>query len=95
MRTILHAFTRPVWTPEADESRYLNTIAVATFLILPLWGKGYFSFMGANPVLTLNVVGWVVYLAVYGKRLRLRGELGRMILGPALFFWLLFSVRWW
>lgn len=95
MKTFLRVFTRPVWTPEADESRYLNTLVVATFLILPLWGRGYVNFMGPNPVLVINVAAWLVYLTVYGKRLRRRGELGRMILGPTVFFGLLLGVCWW
>ena len=69
-------------------------LAVVTFLILPLWGHGHLKFMGPNPVMVAQVLGWILYLVLFGKRLRHRGELGRMIIAPALFFALLvFGVR--
>jgi hypothetical protein len=82
----LHALNRSLWSPEADEMRYVSVLAVVTFLILPLWGHGHLKFMGPNPVMVAQVLAWILYLVLFGKRLRHRGELGHLIIGPTLFF---------
>jgi hypothetical protein len=88
----MRALVRPIWTPEADESRFLLGINIIMFLIMPLWGKGILTFMGTNPVLVTFAVGWIVYLILFWKRLRHRGELGRVIVAPAVFIALLLGV---
>ena len=85
----MNVFNRPVWTPEPKELRFLQGIGVLSFLIMPLWGKGWLHFMGHNPVMLLDVVAWTVYLLIFEKRLRHRDELGRVIFVPAAFFALL------
>lgn len=41
-----------------------------------------------------QILGWILYLVLFGKRLQRRGELGRVILAPGLFFaMLVFGVR--
>jgi hypothetical protein len=90
----LQALNRSLWSPEADEMRYVSVFAMVTFLILPLWGHGHLKFMGHNPVMAAQVLGWILYLLLFGKRLQRRGELGRLILAPALFFAMLVGVCW-
>jgi hypothetical protein len=90
----LSALTRPVWTPEADERRFLSDLAIVLFLVIPMWGKGWIPFLGANPVLIIAAGAWIVYLVIFWKRLRYRGELGRVLIVPAAYLALLLSVRW-
>lgn len=81
-----------VFAPEADERRFLAGLSVSMFLIIPMWGRGLLQFMGPNPVLASLVVGWIGYMLKFRKRLRHRGELGRVIIAPAAFFALLLGV---
>jgi hypothetical protein len=82
-----------VFAPEADERRFLAGLSVSMFLIIPMWGRGLLQFMGPNPVLASLVVGWTGYMLKFGKRLRHRGELWRVIIAPAAFFALLLGMN--
>jgi len=88
----MRALVRPLWTPEADERRFLFGLNIVVFLIMPLWGKWLLTFLGPNPVLVTFAVGWMVYLILFWKRLRHRGELGREIIAPSVFIALLLGV---
>ena len=90
--------SHPLWTvftPEADERRFVAGMPIVMFLILLLWGSGHLLFIGFYWFLAIFAAWWVAYLVKFGKCLRNRGELKRAIIAPAAFFALLVGACWW
>lgn len=88
MRALVH----PVWTPEADERRFLVGLPIVTFLIIFLWGRGFLGFMGPNPMLANFGIWGLAYLVKYRKRLQNRGEFRRVIFAWAAFLALMLGL---
>ena len=87
----LRVLVRPVWTPEADERRFLAGLPIVMFLIIFLWGRGLLQSMGPYPVL-VNFAFWcIAYMVKFGKRLQNRGEFKRVLIASAAFCALLLS----
>jgi len=87
-RLLLHSF----WTPERDEKRFLAGLPIAMFLIPFLWKHGVHP-LGAYVGPTILFLWCLAYVLKFGRRLKERGELKRVIIAPAVFVALLLSVR--
>lgn len=88
----LHTLSSPILRPEPDEKRFLVGLAVVQALIIYLWGKGLFGFLGAYPIVA-NVAFWsIAYILKFRKRLQARRELGRVILLSLAFTAFLLSI---
>ena len=82
----------PIWTPEADERRFLVGLPVTLILILFLWKRGLLGSLGPYPILASFAFWCITYSIRFWKRLQNRGDLKRVILASAAFFALLLSV---
>jgi len=81
LRVLIH----PVWTPEADERRFLAPLPIVMFCLMPLWGKGFLHFMGSNPILAVFALWCGAYVFKFWQRLQYRGELKRVIIALVTF----------
>ena len=88
----LRALSHPVFTPEADERRFLTGLPIAIYVIIFLWGRGWLQSLGPSPVLVTSALWCIAYVIKYRKRLKNRGELKRAIIAPASFVALLLGV---
>ena len=88
----LRALSHPIWTPEADEWRFLAGLPITMYVIIFLWGRGWLQSLGPNPVLVIFALWCIAYVIKFRKRLKNRGELKRAIIAPAVFVALLLGV---
>ena len=92
----LRLFLRPLWTPEADEKRFLKWQMIGLVLILCLWRQGIDPLgMGGNVVLANFGLWSVAYVVRFRQRLKDRGELKRVIFAVAVFGGLLLGEQCW
>lgn len=90
---VLRVLSHPLFTPEADEKRFLAGLPVAMLIAILLMRKGWFEPLGPKAVLVLLAVWLLAYVTRFWGRLRDRGELKRAILAPAICVALLLAVR--
>ena len=90
----LRAFSHPLFTPEADEKRFLAGLPIAMIVTVVLWKRVWFLSLIPNPVMVLFALWCTAYLVTFRKRLKHRSELTRAILAPAIFVALLLAVSW-
>ena len=88
----LRALSHPIWTPEADERRFLVGLPVTLILILFLWKRGLLGSLGPYPILASFAFWCIAYSIRFWKRLKNRGELKRALIAPAVFVALLLGV---
>ena len=86
-RLLLHS----LWTPEPDEKRFLAGLPIAMLLIPFLWKHGTHP-LGAYLGPAIIILWSLAYVTRFGRRLKERGELKRVIIAPALFVALLLSI---
>jgi hypothetical protein len=91
---LLRAFAHPIFTPEADERRFLAGLPIALFVIIFPMGRGWLQFLGPYPGLVIFALWWTAYLIKFRTRLKSRGELKRAIIAPGVFVALLLGVGW-
>ena len=92
LRWFAGGLLHPIFSPEADERRFLAGLPIALVVVLVLWGRGWFQFLGVNPVLVVFTVWCTAYVIRFWGRLKNRGELKRAIIAPAVFVGLLVGV---
>jgi hypothetical protein len=90
----LRALSHPLFTPEADERRFLAGLPIAMIVTLVLWKRVWLQSLGPNPVLVILALWCMAYLIEFRKRLKHRGELKRALIAPAVFVVLLLGMRW-
>jgi hypothetical protein len=89
----LGVLSRPLWTPEPDEKRFLAGLPIALVLILFLWKQGLGDPLGGYSVPASFALWCAAYVIRFRQRLKDRGELKRVIIAPAIFVVLLLCVR--
>ena len=95
---LLGVLSRPLWTPEPDEKRFLVGLPITLVLILTLWKQGLGDPLGGYSIPASFALWGAAYVIRFRQRLKNRGELKRVIIAPALFVGLLlgfdFYARW-
>ena len=81
-----------LWAPEPDEKRFLAGLPIAVFLVPFLWKHGIHP-LGAYLGPAIFFLWCLAYVIKFGRRLKERGELKRVIIAPAVFLALLLSVN--
>ncbi len=87
------SLSRGVWTPDADETRFLAGLPIALFILVFLRADERFQPLGPNLILAVFALWCMAYVLKFRKRLKRRSELKRAILAPAVFVGLLLSLR--
>jgi hypothetical protein len=88
---LLRLLSHSLWTPEPDEKRFLAGLPIAMFLVPLLWKIGIHP-LGAYLGPAIFFLWCLVYVIKFGRRLKKRGELKRVIFAPAVFVALVLSV---
>ena len=86
---LLGVLSRPLWTPEPDEKRFLVGLPITLVLILILWKQGLGGPLGGYSIPASFALWCAAYVLRFRQRLKDRGELKRVIIAPALFVALL------
>lgn len=60
---------------ESDETAFLAAAVVVALLIVPMWGEGHGRHLGALAMIVAGVIALPLYVLLFRKRLRARGEL--------------------
>jgi len=90
-RAIGRAVIWKVYSPEADERRFLACQLILICLVLFGWRVGIHP-LGVYAIPAVLGIWWTAYLLIFGRRIRRRGELGRAIAGPTIFIGLLLGI---
>ena len=94
----LGVLTRPHWTPEPDEKRFLVGLPITLVVIQILWKRGWGDPLGGYSSPASFAFWSAAYVIRFRQRLKDRGELKRVIIAPAVFVALLqgfdFYARW-
>jgi hypothetical protein len=95
---LLGVLSRPLWTPEADEKRFLVGLPITLVFILILWKQGMGDPLGGYSIPASFALWCAAYVIRFRQRLKDRGELKRVTIAPVVFAALLlgfdFYARW-
>lgn len=89
----LGALSHPLWSPAADEKRFLAGLPLTLVLILVMWKRLQFDPLGGYSVEVSFALWSAGYVLRFRQRLKDRGELIRSTVAPALFLALLVALR--
>lgn len=90
---VMGVLSHSLWSPAADENRFLAGLPITLGLILVMWKRLQFDPLGGYSVEASFAFWGAAYALRFRRRLKERGELARVIVATALFLALLLALR--